>query len=130
MFSQTRHASDTMVGFSIEFMLLGPLLGLLVARLFGPLTWWRALLGSALGSVAVIVGAMATHHWMVGVPHRLYVEGESGWAFELEWTDYLAAGVAAAIFGLIVGAIVYGLVRLIARIIRGARGHTPTSQLP
>ena len=112
-------------GFSIEFLLVGPLVGLLVARLFGRLTWPRALLASALGSAAFVLLVLGVQGGMIGIPRRIYAAGAADTAFRLSWQEYVVAGVGSTAPGTIVGALLFGLSRLSGRLFRGAREKQP-----
>jgi hypothetical protein len=112
-------------GFSVEFLFVGPLVGLLVARLFGRLTWPRALLASALGSATYVLLVLAIQDGMIGMPRRIYTAGAADSAFRLSWQEYVVAGFGSAVPGTIFGALLFGLSRLGTRIFRGLRGKEP-----
>lgn len=86
-------------GFSAEVLLVGPLVGLLVARLFGRLTWPRALLASALGSAAFVLLVPSIDRGMLGMPRRVYTAEGAESAFRLSWQEYIVAGVGSALPG-------------------------------
>ena len=112
-------------GFSAEYLFVGPLVGLLVARLFGRLTWPRALLASALGSAAFVLLFLGIQGGMIGMPRRTYTAGAADSAFHLSWQEYVIAGAWSAVPGMVIGALLFGLSRLGTRIIRGLRGKGP-----
>jgi len=112
-------------GFSLEFLLVGPLVGLLVARLFGRLTWPRALVAGALGSAAFVLLVISIQGGMMGMPRRVYTADAVDGPFRLGWEEYVMVGVSSAIPGTIIGAFLFGLARVGMRIFRGLRGKPP-----
>jgi hypothetical protein len=112
-------------GFSFEFLLVGPLVGLLIARLFGRLTWPRALLASALGSAAFVLVVVSIQGGMLGMPRRVYTADAVESASRLRLQEYVIAGVGSAVPGAIIGALLFGLSRLGGRLFRGLWGKDP-----
>ena len=120
-----RAPTNMNAAFSADFLLVGPLVGLLVARLFGRLTWPRALLASVLGSAAFVVLILSVDQGMLGMPRRVYTAEAAATAFRLSWQEYIVAAVGSAVPGTIIGAILFGLSRVGVRLFRGSRGKPP-----
>ena len=74
----------------------GPLAGLVIARLTGPMTWRRALVGATICQLVVIAGYLATH----GVPLVIYGDERP------RPIDFLLARAQLAAFLLVVGVVV------------------------
>jgi hypothetical protein len=112
-----------LVLFPFALFVIGPLIGMGVARLVGRLTWPRVLLASALATTLLVLVSLAMNDGVLGMPQRIYTSHPP----ELRpgWREYLWMGVPVSLLGVTSGAILFGLGRLVARIGRSSVKTAP-----
>jgi len=104
----------TLIVFPFVWFVAGPLFGMGVARLFGRLTWPRALIASAAGTVIVVGLALMATHGGIGLPRRIYYTNPA--ELRPTWHDYRWIAAPVALLGLASGAVLFALVRLVVRV--------------